>query len=98
MREAAVMRALGASARRLRQICLLESLLLGAVGGAVAGLVASVSGWLIGREVLQIAISLNLWLPLASAALGALITSLAALKRVSRLVHASPAHLLREEA
>lgn len=97
VREAAVMRALGASASRLRRIWLLESLLLGAVGGLVAGGAASLTGWLIGREVLQIAISFNIWLPLASAALGAAITCASAIKRVAKLAHTSPAILLREE-
>ena len=96
-REAAVMRALGASARRLRQMWLAESLLLGGVAGVVAGGVASFSGWLLGREVLQLSVTFNLWLPLASGVFGALIAGLAALQRVSRLARTPPLWLLRDE-
>ncbi|MDR3413343.1 MAG: oxidoreductase [Formivibrio sp.] len=96
-REAAVMRALGASARRLRRVWLTESLLLGGVAGLVAGMVASLTGWLVGQEVLQLAIGFNLWLPLLSCSVGALISALAALRRLSRLANTPPVVLLRDE-
>lgn len=96
-REAAVMRALGASAARLRRVWLAESLLLGGVAGLVAGVAASLCGYLLGREVLQIAIAFNVWLPLASALIGSLISAAAALKRLSRLAHTPPLVLLRDD-
>ena len=96
-REAAVMRALGASARRLRRVWLAESLLLGGVAGGVAGVMASLTGWLVGREVLQLAIAFNLWLPLLSCIIGALVSAVAALRRLSRLAHTPPVDLLRDE-
>lgn len=96
-REAAVMRALGASSRRLRRVWLSESLLLGGMAGLVAGAAASFTGWLVGREVLQLAIAFNLWLPLLSCIVGAVIAALAALRRLSRLAHTPPAILLRDE-
>ena len=96
-REAAVMRALGATASRLRRVWIAESVLLGAVAGLVAGFVASLAGWLIGREVLQLAIAFNMWLPVASVLVGALIATLAALRRLSRLAHTPPMILLRDE-
>ncbi len=96
-REAAVMRALGASASRLRRVWLTESLLLGGVAGLVAGVAASLTGWLVGREVLQLAIAFNLWLPLLSCVVGALIAAVAALRRLSRLAHTPPVVLLRDE-
>ncbi len=96
-REAAVMRALGASSSRLRRVWLAESLLLGGVAGLVAGAGASLTGWLVGREVLQLTISFNLWLPLLSCSAGAMISALAALRRLSHLAHTPPAILLREE-
>lgn len=93
-REAAVMRALGASSRRLRRVWLAESLLLGGVAGLVAGGVASLTGWLVGREVLQLTIAFNPWLPFASAALGALIAVLTSQRHLSRLARRSPVGLL----
>lgn len=96
-REAAVMRALGASSGRLRRVWLAESLLLGGVAGLVAGAVASLTGWLVGREVLQLTIDFNPWLPFASATMGALLAALAALRRLTRLAHTPPAVLLRDE-
>lgn len=96
-REAAIMRALGASSSRLRRVWLSESLLLGGVAGLVAGAAASLTGWLVGREVLQLVIAFNLWLPLLSCIVGAAISALAALRRLSRLAHTPPAILLRDE-
>lgn len=96
-REAAVMRALGASVARLRRVWLIESLLLGGVAGIVAGSAASITGWLVGRELLQLTIAFNAWLPLLSAGVGALISALAALRRLSKLARTSPMELLRDE-
>ena len=67
------------------------------MAGLVAGAAASFTGWLVGREVLQLAIAFNLWLPLLSCIVGAVIAALAALRRLSRLAHTPPAILLRDE-
>ena len=97
-REAAILRALGATARRLRRIWFMEAMLTGAAAGLVAGLLASATGWALGRQVLDLPVSFNFGLPLLSLLTGCVLTVLVAWRRLSRLARTSPAQLLRDAA
>lgn len=95
-REAAILRALGATSAKLRRLWLAESLLVGSIAGLIAGLMASAGGMVVGKELLQLPVSFNYWLPFASLLAGAAITTLAVIKRLHRLSKTSPMVLLRD--
>lgn len=95
-REAAILRALGATASRLRRIWLLEAMLTGAAAGLIAGFLASATGWALGRHVLDLPVSFNLALPLWSLLTGCLLTVLVVWRRLARLARTSPVQLLRD--
>jgi len=53
-RNAALLKALGASRKVLAQIATLELFLIGAISGALAGIAAGIAAWALGRFVLEI--------------------------------------------
>lgn len=53
-RNAALLKALGASRRVLAQIATVELVLIGAISGALAGVAAGIAAWALGRFVLEI--------------------------------------------
>jgi putative ABC transport system permease protein len=69
--ELSVMRALGAQRAQLRQALLAELLVIGAIAGLIASLGASALGQLLARQVFQMNLPLNWWLPVAAALFGA---------------------------
>lgn len=72
-REFAVMRAMGAGARLLRQVQRAELLGVGALAGALASAAALVVGWLLARFAFEFSWTPAPWVPLAGAAAGALL-------------------------
>ncbi|WP_313076893.1 ABC transporter permease [Melaminivora sp.] len=72
-REFAILRALGAQARLLRQVQRAELAGVGLLAGALAGAVALGVGWLLARQVFGFDWSAPLWVPLAAALAGALL-------------------------
>jgi putative ABC transport system permease protein len=76
-REFGLMRALGASSRLLAQVQRAELLGVGALAGLLAGGVALILGSLLARYVFEFNWGGSLWVPLASAALGALLAQAA---------------------
>jgi len=71
-REFAIMRALGARRRQLRQTLLVEFAAMGAIAGALAGVGASLVGWLLATRVFEMS-----YMPaLAPVAVGALVGGL----------------------
>ena len=72
-REYAVMRAIGASSRLLRQVQRAELLGVGALAGLLAALAAVVLGGVLARQVFEFAWAPSPWVPLAGAAAGALL-------------------------
>ncbi len=72
-REFAVMRALGASSRLLRQVQRAELLGVGALAGFLASMAALVVGWALARYVFQFNWTGSPWVPLAGTAAGALL-------------------------
>ena len=76
-REFAIMRAVGAQNRLLRQVQALELAGVGLLAGLLASLVASALGWALARYVFEFAWTLSLWVPLGGALAGALLALLA---------------------
>ena len=72
-REFAIMRAVGASARLLRQVQRAELVGVGLLAGFLASLVAAVVGWALARYVFNFDWTVSLWVPLAGALVGALL-------------------------
>ncbi|MBL8342162.1 MAG: ABC transporter permease [Rubrivivax sp.] len=72
-REFAVMRAMGASARLLRQVQRAELLGVGALAGTLAALAALVVGWLLAKYAFEFSWTPVPWVPLAGAAAGAVL-------------------------
>ena len=72
-REYAVLRALGAGNRLLRQVQTAELLGVGALSGALAALVAVFMGWGLARYVFEFAWTASPWVPLFGVISGALL-------------------------
>jgi len=72
-REFAVMRAMGAGARLLRQVQRAELLGVGALAGALASGAALIVGWLLARFAFEFSWTPAPWVPLVGAAAGALL-------------------------
>ena len=86
-REFAIMRALGASGRLLRQVQSAELLGVGLLAGLLASVVASVVGWALARFAFDFAWTASAWVPLVGALAGALLAWVAgwwALREVLR--------------
>ncbi|TJZ78882.1 ABC transporter permease [Chitiniphilus eburneus] len=95
-REAAVLRALGAHSRQIAAIQWWEGALIGATAGLVAGLAASITGWAVGRQVLELPVGFNAWLPLASLVAGLVLAGGVTLWERRRLSRESALGLLRD--
>jgi putative ABC transport system permease protein len=72
-REFAVMRAMGAGAKLLRQVQRAELLGVGALAGALAAAAALVVGWLLARYAFEFSWTPVPWVPLAGAVAGAVL-------------------------
>lgn len=96
-REAALLRALGASTRRIAQIWWLESLFLGAVAGLMAGLVAALGAWYVAYSVFNLPWLINWALPLYSAVAGMLLTALTVGRRLMVLARTTPLLMLQAD-
>ena len=94
--ELALLRALGATRRQLRQAVLVELAAVGALAGALAGAAATLLGLLVAEQVLRIAGG-GSWLLIPLAALaGVLLTLLSTAGSVRRLLQTPPLQVLRE--
>ncbi len=96
LRENAVLRALGARRRRLWQSLASEFVTLGALAGVLAAALASVLGWVLARQVLELDYTFNLWLWLLGPLVGGLGVGLAGLLGTRRVVSSPPLVVLRQ--
>jgi putative ABC transport system permease protein len=71
VKEFAIMRAVGAQSRLLRQVQRTELAGVGLLAGFLASLVASVVGWALARYVFEFEWVVSLWVPLLGALVGA---------------------------
>ncbi|MCB1959707.1 MAG: FtsX-like permease family protein [Rhodocyclaceae bacterium] len=95
-REFAIMRALGARQRQLRQTLAVEFALLGALAGALAGVGASLVGWLLAIQVFDMPYAPALAPVLAGALVGAGGVVLAGWLGARGLLRQPPLALLRD--
>ena len=95
-REAAIMRALGATSRRLAAVWWVESLLIGAVAGLIAGLCASATGWWLATYLLKLPMTVNYLLPLYALMAGMLLAALTVWRRLKLLAATTPLMLLKD--
>jgi putative ABC transport system permease protein len=95
-REFAVMRTLGARARQLKQSLLVEFAAMGAAAGALAGIGASLVGWLLAVRVFDMPYAPAPGPVLVGALVGALGVMLVGWLGAGRLLSQSPLQLLRE--
>ena len=72
-REFAIMRAVGASTRLLRQVQRAELAGVGLLAGFLAGSVATAVGWALAHYVFEFEWKVSLWVPLAGSLAGALL-------------------------
>jgi putative ABC transport system permease protein len=76
-REFAIMRAIGANSRLLRQVQRTELISVGLLAGLLASLVATLVGWALARYVFEFDWTVSLWVPLWGALSGAVLALLA---------------------
>jgi putative ABC transport system permease protein len=76
-REFAIMRAVGAGQKLLRQVQRIELAGVGALAGFLASVVASAVGWALAKYVFGFSWSVSLWVPLLGALAGAVLALLA---------------------
>ncbi len=96
--EAAIMRTLGAARSQLRRAQWLEFLTVGALAGLIAATGASATGFLLAREVLNLAYHFNPWIVLAGVALGAVGVGMAGWAATRKIATAAPLATLRRLA
>lgn len=72
-RDFAIMRAIGAQNRLLRQVQRIELAGVGLLAGLLASCVASIVGWALARYVFEFSWTVSLWVPLAGAVVGAVL-------------------------
>lgn len=96
--ELSVMRALGAQRRQLRQSLLTELLVVGAIAGLIAAFGAGALGQLLARQIFQMELPLNLWLPLQAAIIGAGLAVSVGWLAIRQLLRAPPLLALRAGA
>ncbi len=95
-RETTLLRALGADSRRIAAIHWWEGASIGGIAGLVAGLGASLAGWLVGRQALQLELAPDLGLPLYSLITGIALALATTLWERRRLRQVSAMALLRD--
>ena len=76
-KEFAVMRALGAGGKLLRQVQGAELAGVGLLAGFLASIIAVVIGWIMARYVFEFSWNITLWVPLAGALTGSVLSLIA---------------------
>jgi len=95
LREAAILRTLGAASRQIARTHAAEFLLVGALAGVFAALGASAIGWVLAREVLNVPYTVNPWVWLVGVAAGALGVFVAGRLGTRQVVRVAPVEALR---
>ncbi|MBP6563564.1 MAG: FtsX-like permease family protein, partial [Neisseriaceae bacterium] len=94
--DVALMRALGASNRLLRQGLVVELALLGAFAGLVGGVLAMALGTGISVWLFELPWRLNLWLPLLGMAFGVVFAWLTGYPVLRAVLRTPPSRILNE--
>ena len=95
-REAAIMRALGASKSQLRQALWIELMLIGILAGALSALTAQVVGFAVARFVFEFTYVMSFWIVLGGVGLGVVVAFLAGGSIMNKITQSPPLQVLRE--
>ena len=95
IRESALLRALGASHKQLREAVIMEFAILGAIAGLLAAVFASAIAWLLSQYVFELPFQLNVWLWIIGIFGGALGISIAGYLATRRVLFTPPIVALR---
>ncbi|GAB3630606.1 ABC transporter permease [Pandoraea terrae] len=96
MRESGILRALGASARQLRDVHLAELVTVGALAGLLAAAGAGALGWMLARYVFEFSLGFNAWLPVIGVSAGVLCALIGGWSGLRAVLRQSAARTLRE--
>ncbi|NND92600.1 MAG: FtsX-like permease family protein [Granulosicoccus sp.] len=95
IREAALLRVLGASHRQLREAVIMEFALLGAIAGLLAALFSTAIAWSLSRFVFELPFQLNMWLWVIGISGGAIGIATAGYLATRRVLDTPPIVALR---
>ena len=95
IRESALLRALGASHRQLREAVIAEFAILGAIAGLLASVFATLIAWSLSRFVFELPFDPNLWLWIIGIFGGALGIATAGYLATRKVLHTPPIVALR---
>jgi putative ABC transport system permease protein len=95
-RNAALLKAIGASKEMLRHIALIELLVIGATAGVLAGISSGVAAWCLGRYVMDIEFNAFIQAIALGLALGLMSTMLAGYRFQQRIQGTTAVQCLRE--
>ena len=95
-KEFAVMRALGASGKLLRQVQGAELAGVGLLAGFLASIIAVAIGWAMARYVFEFSWSIKLWVPLAGALAGSVLALIAGTYVLRSVVRRAVIETLRQ--
>ena len=95
IKEAALLRALGASHQQIRTAIITEFAILGGISGFLAAFFATVMAWALSEYVLELPFSFNPWLWIIGIVAGVVGISVAGYLATRRVMHAPPLVALR---
>ncbi len=95
MRELAVLRAMGASHRQVKQSIILEFTLIGGIAGFLAAIFANIIAWIIGNVVMDISVEVNLSLLIYGAVGGVLLVGCAGYFACRKVLNTPPLLVLQ---
>jgi len=97
-REAAILRALGASHDQIKQAIIVEFAILGAIAGFLAALFSTSIAWALSRYVFELPFQLNPWLWIIGVVGGAIGISIAGFVATRPVLNTPPVVALRHNA
>ena len=93
--DAAVMRTLGAASAQLRAVQVSEFLLIGALAGLFAAVGASIVGFVLARQVLNVPYSIDVWVWLVGLVAGSFGVAIAGLLGTAKVLRTPPMQVFR---
>jgi putative ABC transport system permease protein len=96
MRESAILKTMGADQDFLSRAWRVELLFIGALSGFLGGLIASISGWIIAKYVLEIEMAFPIMVIAVGAILGAALSWLSGYWLRSKILNVAPIVIMRE--
>ena len=95
VREAAVLKTMGASQAFLARTWLVEFVFCGGVGGLLSGLCASITAWFLANNALEISMPFPVWIILLGFVMGVILSGLSSWFLHVKIFKVSPVHILQ---